>query len=101
RRLLDRIHDGRKTTEIAGAAEALSYVTDDIAVPYLLDAIASRKPTGTQLEITGLERIGSPAARAALQFIVSMSQDPDPTTVHWTQDALDRLDRTGRHRVGA
>jgi len=90
--LLDEIRLATNSDDTKRSAEALSYVNDPIAVPYLTKVINANKLVDS-IAILGLERIGNTDARSALEAALTHY---DPDTVHAATDALNRLDTKRR-----
>jgi hypothetical protein len=84
-RLREAALAGFATTE-RRAVTALAYMTDPVAIPYLIDVIGARKNTG--IAVGGLARIGGIDARRALE---KLATSEDAETASLARDALKRI----------
>ena len=88
-RLLSQIRFSRSLAESIEATNELSFVHDSIAVPYLVTAIEVKRTLAIdQRAITGLGRIGTSEATAALEHL---QRDSRPETAKWASDVLRTL----------
>ena len=83
---LDRTANANSGHATKQAAEALSYIRDDIAVPFLISVVTKKSWIGDG--IRGLERVNTPAAIAALQ---RFAEDSHQETALFAEGALKRL----------
>jgi hypothetical protein len=85
-----QVFNARNDEEAIAPAEALSYINDPIAVPYLIKALDSRRSV-EGFAITGLERIGTDEAVRGIE-LAARSKNKDVAV--FAKRALERLGKS-------